>query len=172
MDTFKKQEALKPYFENSYGCAVFSSVAKGGLSIIGGAYGKGSVCKLPTEEIVGSVELVQASVGFVLGGEVYQEIIFFETEADFTRFVEGNFEFAADAKVVALTASASAKATTMGNQCIQVGLTADDTKPIGDAKRDTSTTQYYKGTKVFTVSLGGLMYQATIAGQKFTVKLN
>mmetsp|Transcript_16689 Transcript_16689/g.25318 ORF Transcript_16689/g.25318 Transcript_16689/m.25318 type:complete len:171 (-) Transcript_16689:64-576(-) len=170
MDTFKKQEILKPYFENSYGCAAFSSVAKGGIFFVGGAYGKGSVYKLPEEEVVGTVELIQASGGFVLGGEVYAEIIFFQTEADFKRFTEGNFEFGADAKVVALTAAASTKATTMGNQGIQVGITADGTQ-VGGANKDAAP-EYTKGMKVFTVSLGGLMYQATISGQKFNVSMS
>ena len=170
MDTFKKQEILKPYFENSYGCAAFSSVAKGGLFFVGGAYGKGRVYKLPKEEFVGTVELIQASGGWVLGGEVYQEIIFFETETDFTRFTQGNFEFGADAKVVALTAAASAKATTMGNQGIQLGTNADDTEVKGAGKD--ATPEYTKGMKVFTVTLGGLMYQATISGQKFNVKMS
>ena len=126
--------------------------------------------KLPEEEVVGTVELIQASGGFVLGGEVYAEIIFFQTEADFTRFVDGNFEFGADAKVVALTAAASAKATTMGNQGIQVGMTADGTQ-VGGANKD-AVPEYTKGMKVFTVSLGGLMYQATISGQKFNVSMS
>jgi lipid-binding SYLF domain-containing protein len=170
MDTFKKQEILKPYFENAYGCAAFPSVAKGGLFFVGGAYGKGSLYKLPSEEIVGSVELKQASAGWVLGGEVYQEIIFFETEADFKNFTAGNFEFAADAKVVALTAAASAKGSTMGNQGIQVGKSPDETKVSGADKG--AAPVYTKGMKVFTVSVGGLMYQATISGQKFDVKMN
>jgi len=128
------------------------------------------VYKLPEEEVVGTVELIQASGGFVLGGEVYAEIIFFQTEADFKRFTEGNFEFGADAKVVALTAAASAKATTMGNQGIQVGMTADGTQ-VGGANKDAAP-EYTKGMKVFTVSLGGLMYQATISGQKFNVSMS
>ena len=122
MDTFKKQEVLKPYFENSYGCAVFSSVANGGIFFVGGGYGKGSVYKLPSEEIIGSVGLIQASGGFDFGGEVYQEIIFFEAESDFTRFTYKDFEWSADAKAVALTAAVSANATTMGNQGLQAGL--------------------------------------------------
>ena len=170
MDTFKKQEVLKPYFEHSYGCAVFSSVAKGGIFFVGGGYGKGRVYKLPSEEIVGSVNLIQANLGWMLGGKVDQEIIFFETEADFKRFTDGNLEFAADAKVVALTAAASAKATTMGNQGVQVGLTPDGTQVAG-AHKD-SAPEYTKGMKVFTVTIGGLMYQATIAGQKFNVTMD
>jgi len=112
---------------------------------------------------VGHVDMLQANLGFTLGGQVYQEIIFFESEKDFDNFTSGNFEFSADANVVALTASVSTKATTMGNQGITGGLTADDTT-IGAA----DIPQYTKGMAVFTVALGGLMYQATVSGQKFT----
>ena len=170
MDTFRKQETLKPYFEQSYGCATFSTVAKGGIFFVGGAYGAGDIYKLNggvNVTKVGKVDLVQAIVGWVLGGEVYSEIIFFETESDYNRFMEGNFEFAATAKAVALTASASTKATTMGNQGIQGGLTADQTSVAGFNR---GTTEYTKGMKVFTLSLGGLMYEATIGGQKFNIK--
>ena len=170
MDTFKKQEILKPYFESAYGCAALSSIAKGGIFFVGGAYGKGSIYKLPSEEILGTVDLIQLIGGFILGGEVYQEIIFFETEADYNRFTDGKVEFGADAKVTALTASASAKATTMGNQGVQVGLTPDGTQVAGANKG--AAPEYTKGMKVFTVSIGGLMYQATIAGQKFNVSLS
>ena len=46
MDTFRKQETLKQYFDQSYGCAAFSSIAKGGLFFVGGAYGAGDIYKL------------------------------------------------------------------------------------------------------------------------------
>ena len=36
MDTFKKQEALKKYFDQCYGFAVFSSIAKAGVFFVGG----------------------------------------------------------------------------------------------------------------------------------------
>ena len=77
MDTFRKQETLKPYFEQSYGCATFSTVAKGGVFFVGGAYGAGDIYKLNggvNVTKVGRVDLVQAIVGWVLGGEVYSEI--------------------------------------------------------------------------------------------------
>ena len=72
MDTFRKQDSLKPYFDNSYGCAAFSSVAKGGIFFVGGAYGAGDIYKLNgvNQEHVGKVDLIQAIGGFVLGGEV------------------------------------------------------------------------------------------------------
>ena len=107
--------------------------------------------------------MFQLSVGWQLGGQVYSEIIFFETQKDFENFTDGNFEFGADANVVALTASASVKASTLGNQEIQASMNPDQTK-VTPGK----TAEYTKGMKVFTLTLGGLMYQATIGGQKFT----
>lgn len=168
MDVFRKQQTLEPYFTKSYGCAAFSSVAKGGLFVVGGAYGSGDVYKLNggKEEHVCKVDLAQAAVGWVLGGEVFSEIVFFETESDFNRFMSGNFEFSANAKAVALTANISANATTMGNQGIQMGLTPEQT----DVRGFRNDVEYTKGMKVFTLTLGGLMYEATIGGQKFIVK--
>eukprot|EP00579_Thalassiosira_antarctica_P008936 CAMPEP_0201882312 /NCGR_PEP_ID=MMETSP0902-20130614/13603_1 /ASSEMBLY_ACC=CAM_ASM_000551 /TAXON_ID=420261 /ORGANISM="Thalassiosira antarctica, Strain CCMP982" /LENGTH=172 /DNA_ID=CAMNT_0048410769 /DNA_START=59 /DNA_END=577 /DNA_ORIENTATION=+ len=171
MDVFKKQGTLKSYFEQSYGCAAFSSVAKGGVFFAGGAYGAGDIYKFVDgkEEHAGKVDLIQVVVGFVLGGEVYSEIVFFETEGDYTRFISGNFEFSADAKAVALTAAISANATTLGNQGIQAGLTAEQTSVKGFNESDKKP-EYTKGMKVFTLTLGGLMYEATVGGQKFNIK--
>jgi hypothetical protein len=108
--------------------------------------------------------MMQLSVGFQFGGQVYSEIIFFETERDYMHFISDSFEFGADANVVALTASASAKATTMGNQSITAGMTSADLTIEQDAMK------YTKGMAVFTITLGGLMYEATISGQRFTTK--
>eukprot|EP00584_Thalassiosira_punctigera_P007826 CAMPEP_0172533928 /NCGR_PEP_ID=MMETSP1067-20121228/6477_1 /TAXON_ID=265564 ORGANISM="Thalassiosira punctigera, Strain Tpunct2005C2" /NCGR_SAMPLE_ID=MMETSP1067 /ASSEMBLY_ACC=CAM_ASM_000444 /LENGTH=174 /DNA_ID=CAMNT_0013318649 /DNA_START=101 /DNA_END=625 /DNA_ORIENTATION=+ len=173
MDTFRKQEALKPYFDQSYGCAAFSSVAKGGLFIVGGAYGAGDIYKLADDGTVDTfvckVDLVQAVAGAVLGGEVYSEIVFFDTEADYDRFMTGNFEFSANVKAVVLTASAEANATTMGNKGLQAGLTTEGTEVTG-VNPLAEKPEYTKGMKVFTLSLGGFMYQATVGGQKFIIK--
>eukprot|EP00579_Thalassiosira_antarctica_P008885 CAMPEP_0201879092 /NCGR_PEP_ID=MMETSP0902-20130614/10056_1 /ASSEMBLY_ACC=CAM_ASM_000551 /TAXON_ID=420261 /ORGANISM="Thalassiosira antarctica, Strain CCMP982" /LENGTH=172 /DNA_ID=CAMNT_0048406845 /DNA_START=152 /DNA_END=670 /DNA_ORIENTATION=+ len=171
MDTFKKQETLKTYFEQSFGCAAFATVAKGGIFFAGGAYGTGDIYKLTDgkEEHAGKVDLVQAILGFVWGGEVYSEIIFFETAEDYARFTLGNLEFSADVKAVALTAAVSANATTLGNQGIQMGLTAEQTLVKGFNALDAKP-EYTKGMKVFTLTLGGLMYQATVGGQKFVIK--
>jgi len=168
MDTFRKQATLKPYFDRSYGCAAFPNVAKGGTLFVGGAYGAGEIYKLVDGDAqpFGKVNLFQAMTGWVLGGELYAEIVFLETEQDFKNFLAGNFEFSADAKAVALTGAVSAKAGTMGNQGIQAGINADTTV----VKGFDGTPEYTKGMKVFTLSLGGLMYQATIGGQKFQIK--
>ena len=118
MDIFKKKEELKSYFETAHGFAVFPHIAKGGIGI-GGAGGGGEVYiinKDGTFRKTGEANMIQISFGFQFGGQVYSEIIFFEEEKDFKNFTDGNFEFGADANVVALTASAS------GRSCGSAGL--------------------------------------------------
>jgi lipid-binding SYLF domain-containing protein len=164
MDPFRNQKALKPYFETAYGWAVFDSIVKGGIGL-GGAVGKGKVYvrgEDGTEQLVGQSNMLQVSYGFQLGGQMYSEIIFFETEHDFQNFTQGNFEFGADANVTALTASANAKASSMGNQGGQVGVSAEKTELKSEAE-----CRYVKGLKVATITQGGLMYEASISGQKF-----
>jgi lipid-binding SYLF domain-containing protein len=167
MDNFVKQEGLKEYFEHSHGYAVFPTIAKAGIVAFGGAGGKGDVYSKGadgTSKKVGESIMGQVSFGFQLGGQVYSEIIFFETESDFLNFTDGNFEFGADANVVALTASAGTQASTLGVQGVTGGL-ASDSVTVGNG-----ASGYTKGMKVFSISLGGLMYQATISGQKFSFK--
>jgi hypothetical protein len=164
MEEFKKQESLKPFFKNSYGFAFFGTVAKAGMGI-GAGCGQGDIYIINkatgVEELVGHSSMGQISVGFQFGGQVYSEIIFFETERDFKHFASDNFEFGADANVVALTASAQASVSTMGNQGITTGLTSNE------AIIPENVHSYTKGMAVFTITLGGLMYEATIKGQRF-----
>ena len=164
MENFKKQESLKPYFEKSYGWAAFSAIGKLAIFFVGGAGGQGDVYinnKDGTEKRVGTSVVAQLNAGFQLGGTLYSEIIFFETEEAFKSFTSGNFEFKGEAQAVGLTASASTSVSTMGNQGITAGLTAGGTT-IGEHE-----CVYIKGMKVYTLTLGGLMYQAAVAGQKF-----
>ena len=86
---------------------------------------------------VGAASLTQATVGFQLGGQAYSEIIFFETPHTLTAFKEGQLALAAQASAVAVTAGASADA------------------------------HYREGVAVFTLAKGGLMYEASVGGQKF-----
>lgn len=158
-----KTAGIESYFEESYGWALFPTVAKAGFGV-GGAGGTGKVfAKVDGGEAVqvGTANLMQLSFGFQFGGQVYSEIIFFEAEKDFQNFTSGNFEFGAGACVVALTASANASATTAGSHA-GAGVTANHGN-LGGAG-------FNKGMAVFSISLGGLMYQATIAGQKFNYK--
>jgi lipid-binding SYLF domain-containing protein len=88
--------------------------------------------------VVGYCDLTQASIGLALGGQAYSEIIAFETEASATKFKSGNFSFAAQATAVALKSGAGANA------------------------------KYSDGVAVFTMGESGLMYEASIGGQKFS----
>jgi hypothetical protein len=191
MDHFEHQAHLQPYFAKSYACAVFGTIAKAGL-YVGGAGGNGDVYLLlhdiitdavggiPNKKKIGHAELRQVSAGFQLGGQVLAEIIFFENKADLEYFQAGHLVFGADANVVALTASASTKLSTMGNQeGIQYGMNAEDTQTLkvpSKLKGATTTstvpteTKYTKGTAIFTLPLGGLMVEVTVSGQKFTYK--
>lgn len=88
-------------------------------------------------QVSGFCTLTQASIGLALGGQAYTELIFFETRAALERFKSGNFAFAAQASAVALKSGASANA------------------------------KYADGVAVFTMGEAGLMYEASIGGQKF-----
>jgi lipid-binding SYLF domain-containing protein len=89
-------------------------------------------------QLAGYCTLTQASIGLALGGQAYTELIFFETKAALDRFKTGNFAFAAQASAVALKSGASANA------------------------------KYTDGVAVFTMGEAGLMYEASIGGQKFS----
>ena len=145
------------FFNNAYGYAVFPNIGKGGMGI-GGAHGKGQVYAKGAH--VGNTRMTQLTIGLQLGGQVYSQIIFFEDERAFREFTSGNFEFGAQATAIAITASASAATTTTGT-----GAGAATSKDAAKA-----TGQYNSGMAVFTVAKGGLMYEATLGGQKFSYK--
>ncbi|MBC7874528.1 MAG: hypothetical protein H7Y01_11055 [Ferruginibacter sp.] len=125
---------MQSLFDNSYGYVIFPNVGKGGIGI-GGAAGNGIVYE--GGNVIGKAQLKQVSIGFQFGGQVYREVIFFETKEGLDRFREDNFEFSAQASAVAATAGASANV------------------------------KYANGVMIFTQQKGGLMYEASIGGQKF-----
>ena len=90
--------------------------------------------------LIGMAKMSQVSVGFQAGGQAYREIIFFESKNELDRFKKSQLEFSAEVSAVAVTAGASAKA------------------------------KYTKGVMVFTMEKGGLMYEASVGGQKFKFK--
>ena len=152
---FKNAGASGTFFGKSYAYAVFPTVGSGALGV-GGAFGKGRVYVHGVH--TGNATLGQVSVGFQAGGKAYSEIIFFEDKRALDEFESGNFEFGADASVVAITAGANAGAATNG---ASAGVSA--------GQNDAATRGIYqKGMAVFTIAKGGLMYSAAIAGQKFS----
>ncbi|HSG82681.1 MAG TPA: hypothetical protein VLC48_10545 [Gemmatimonadota bacterium] len=130
----EKDPGMRAWFDTAYGYVVFPNVGKGGIGV-GGAHGNGLVYK--GGELVGKSELIQVTVGLQLGGQSFVELIFFKDETAFNDFTRGNFEFAAQASAVALTAGASADLA------------------------------YNSGVAVMTMTNAGLMYEATVGGQKF-----
>lgn len=86
---------------------------------------------------IGTAKLTQVSIGFQLGGQAYSEIIFFQNKSTFSKFTNGDLKFGAGVSAVAVTAGASA------------------------------TAAFSHGVAVFTMEKGGLMYEATVAGQSF-----
>jgi len=137
----------------SYGYAVLPTIGKGGIGV-GGAGGTG--CVFAGGKHTGNVSMGQVTIGFQLGGQVYTQLILFKNSDVYKDFTKGQFEFGADATAVALTYGAQAGATTKG-----ASASAGDTKGVAGWKR---------GMAVFTLAKGGLMYEASIGGQKFNYK--
>jgi lipid-binding SYLF domain-containing protein len=153
---FRQSPAVQPFFENAYGYAVLPTVGKGGIAIIGGAYGKGQVYR--QGKITGHVTLSKVSVGPQLGGQAFSEIIFFQDRRAYDEFTSGGFEFDASMSAVVITAGAQAKAGTEGTTA---GASA------GPATGTQASIGYTKGLAVFVHTKGGLMYELAIGGQKF-----
>jgi lipid-binding SYLF domain-containing protein len=89
-------------------------------------------------KLVGRSTLTQVTFGFQLGGQAFSEVIFFKDEQAFEHFTQENFEFGAQVSAVALSA----------------GVSAD--------------LAYSGGVAVVTAPKGGLMYEASVGGQKFS----
>ncbi|MBN7796790.1 YSC84-related protein [Parahaliea mediterranea] len=157
LESFKNAGESGKFFDTAYGYALFPTVGKGGIGI-GGAHGKGRV--YAQGQHVGNSTMTQVTVGFQLGGQAFSQVIFFEDQRAFEEFTSGNFEFSAQATAVAITAGVSAEANTGG------GTSAGASGGRNDAK--TAHGGYRKGMAIFTIAKGGLMYEATLGGQKFS----
>lgn len=155
-DLFRNAGDSAAFFDSAYGYAVFPTVGKAGF-VIGAARGSGRV--FVAGQYVGDTVMTQLSLGFQAGAQGFSEIIFFQDERAYREFARGNFEFGATAGAVAVTAGASAMATTTGA-----------TAGASGGKRDATTAAggYHKGYAIFTIAKGGLMLEASVAGQKFS----
>lgn len=91
-------------------------------------------------EVTAMVTMTQITVGFQLGGQAYSEIIFFKDDVALADFKRGNYELGAQASAIAVTAGAS------------------------------TTADYNSGVAIFTRAKGGLMYEASVGGQKFKIE--
>ncbi len=145
------------YFGKSYGYAVFPTIGKAGLAI-GGAHGSG--CVFAHGKQTGTTKMTQLSFGWQAGAQGYSLILFFEDQRAYDEFISGNFEFGAGVSAVAITAGVSAGASTTGSSAGASG-----------GKKDAATAGgYKKGVAPFSIIKGGLMYEAALAGAKFSFK--
>lgn len=143
----KAEETMEAFLEKSPDMADFFEEAYGyavfpsiGKGAIGIGGAHGSGTVYEQGQPIGSAKVTQFTVGLQFGGQAYSEIIFFQTEDDLDRFRESKFELAAQASAVAVDEGAS------------------------------TNVAYEDGVAVFTLAKGGLMYEASIGGQKFKFK--
>jgi lipid-binding SYLF domain-containing protein len=90
--------------------------------------------------LIGRSTLTQVTIGFQFGGQAYSEVVFFKTAAALANFKSGRLKLDAQASAVALTARASADLA------------------------------YRDGVAIVTMAKGGLMYEASVGGQKFSFR--
>lgn len=143
----KAQEALAAFKEDDPKVQRYIDVASGYVVIptvgkggLGIGGARGKGVLYEDGNVTALVTLTQVSFGFQAGGQAYSEFIFFEDDATLENFKRGNYELGAQASAVAVTAGASADANFNG------------------------------GMAIFTQAKGGLMYEASVGGQKFKVE--
>ncbi len=90
--------------------------------------------------LIGRSTLTQVTIGLQLGGQAYSEVVFLKDAAALDSFKRGRLKLDAQASAVALTARASADLA------------------------------YRNGVAIVTMAKGGLMYEASVGGQKFSFK--
>lgn len=100
--------------------------------------GSGEGIVIEKGDYVGDCSMTQTTIGAQLGGQTYSEIIFFQNKAALDVFKMANFEFSAQASAVAAE------------------------------KGSAATADFQSGVAVFTLTRGGLMFEASVGGQKFS----
>ena len=89
-------------------------------------------------QAIGSSSMTQLTLGLQLGGQTYREVIFFQDKIALDRFERSNYELTAGASAVAVKSGAS------------------------------RTANYDAGVAIFSMTTGGMMFEAAVGGQKFT----
>ncbi|MEO8450882.1 MAG: YSC84-related protein [Gemmatimonadota bacterium] len=89
-------------------------------------------------KLIGRTTLTQLSIGLQAGGQAYSEVVFFKTDAALANFKNGRLKLDAQASAVALT------------------------------ERVAQDLKYRDDVAIVTMAQGGLMYEASVGGQKFS----
>ena len=158
INVFRQSPQVQTYFKSNYGYAVFPTVGKASLGI-GGAYGRGQVYR--GGEVTAITKMIKMSLGFQAGAQAFSQIIFFEDKRAYDEFTSGQYELSAQLSAIAITAGGQAQAGSTGSTA---GISAGPKTGIQ------AGTNYYKGMVVFVHTKGGLMFEAAVAGQKFSVE--
>ncbi len=87
---------------------------------------------------VGRSTLIQVTIGLQLGGQAYSEVVFFKNRDAFESFKRGRLKLDAQVSAVALSARAAADLA------------------------------WRQGVAIVTMAKGGLMYEASVGGQRFS----
>lgn len=88
--------------------------------------------------LIGESKMSQASIGLQLGAQKYMQLILFENSDAYESFTGGKLKFDAQVSAVAI-----------------------------EADSGSLNTPYKSGFLIYTMADGGLMFAATVAGQKF-----
>ena len=111
-----------------------------GKGAVGVGGARGKGTVYANKKLIGRSTLTQISIGFQLGGQAYSEVVFFHNKEALESFKHGRLKLDAQASAVALKERASADLP------------------------------YRNGVAIVTMSKGGLMYEASVGGQKFSFK--
>jgi len=155
IELFRKADESGKFFANAYGYAVFPTIGKGAIGV-GGAHGNGRVFE--QGKYIGDSTMNQLSIGFQLGGQGFSQIVFFQNSGALQKFISKDFQFGAEANAVAITAAANATAGT-GGATAGAGVDKEKNKVAGS---------YNSGMAIFTINKGGLMYEVSVKGQKYS----
>ncbi len=158
INIFKESPQAQPFFANSYGYAVFPVIGKGAF-VVGGSYGKGQVYR--ANKVTGFSDVIKASVGFQIGGKSYSQIIFFKDKRAYNEFTSGEFGFDATASAVIIKGGSQAQIGSSGS-------TAGESWMGKMGKQ--AEAEYKRGMAIFVRLKGGAMFEAAIAGQKFSFR--
>ena len=91
-------------------------------------------------KLIGRSTLTQVTIGLQLGGQAYSEIVFLEDHDAMESFKRGRLKLDGQASAIAVTARAALDLA------------------------------YRNGVAIVTMAKGGLMYEASVGGQKFSFK--
>jgi lipid-binding SYLF domain-containing protein len=134
-----KFEAKNPDFKQAFASAYgYAVFPTVGKGGLGIGGARGKGWVYEGGKLIGRSTLTQVSVGFQFGGQAYSEVVFFKDKAALDGFRTGHLKLDAQASAIAVTA-----------------------RVAGDLP-------YRDGVAIATMAKGGLMYEASVGGQKFS----